>query len=89
MHKANIRQTEIRTADLLVSEIIPFGFELKRYKLLVFIKSAELMQVGTWCIEIQKLSDSAWNRERLSKQWTESVTVSVYGKGNTADCNSY
>jgi hypothetical protein len=51
-------------------------------------KSAELIQVGTQCSEIQKLSDSAWNKDWLPKRWTEALPVSVYGRGNTTDCNN-
>ena len=47
--------------------------------------SAELIQVGTQWSEIQKLSDSSWNKDWLPNQWTESV----YGRGNTTDCNNY
>ena len=39
--------------------------------------------------EIHKLIISIWNKEELPEEWKESIIVSIYKKGNEADCNNY
>jgi hypothetical protein len=72
----NVRETELHTAEALVSE--PSGFvveiaieNLKRYKSPSTDKiPAKLIQAGdnTLCSEIHKLINFVWNVEELSQQ---------------------
>jgi len=39
--------------------------------------------------EIRKLINSIWDKEELSEQWKESITVPIYKKGDKTDCNNY
>jgi hypothetical protein len=39
--------------------------------------------------EIHKLINSIWNKEELSDQWKESITVPIYKKGDKTDFNNY
>ena len=39
--------------------------------------------------EIHKLLNSIWNKEELPEEWKESITVSIYKKGDTTDCSNY
>jgi hypothetical protein len=52
---------------------------------------AKLIKAGgeILCSEIHKLICSIWNKEELPQQWTESVIVSIYKKGDKTDCNNY
>ena len=52
--------------------------------------TAELIKAGgrTICSEIQKLSNSIWNKEELP-EWKEFIIVPIYKKGEKADCSNY
>jgi hypothetical protein len=52
---------------------------------------AELLQAGgeTLLSEINKLINSIWNKEELSDQWKESITVPVHKKGDKTGCSNY
>jgi len=39
--------------------------------------------------QIHKLLHSVWNKKELPEQWKQSVTLSVYRKGNKTDCSNY
>jgi hypothetical protein len=36
-----------------------------------------------------KFINSIWNKEELPEQWKESIIVSIYKKGDKADCSNY
>jgi hypothetical protein len=38
---------------------------------------------------IHKLINSIWNKEELSDQWMESITVLIHKKGDKTVCNNY
>jgi hypothetical protein len=92
---SDVRQIEIHTAELLVSDPIPFEGEiaiakLKNYKLPGSDQiPAELIQVGGETVqsEIHKLINSIWNKEELPDQWKESITLPILKKGCKTDCN--
>jgi hypothetical protein len=66
--------------------------KLKRYKSPGIDQiPAELIKAGgsKICSEIHKLIISIWNKEELSDQWKESLTVPVYKKGDKTDCSNY
>jgi hypothetical protein len=46
--------------------------------------SAELIQAGSETLQsvIHKLINSIWSKEELPDQWKESITVSIYMKGD-------
>jgi len=52
---------------------------------------AELIKAGgrTICSAIHKLIIPIWNKEELSEEWKESITVPIYKKGDKTDCNNY
>jgi len=85
------RQTEIHTAEPLVLE--PSAFvKLKRHKSLCIDKIlAELIKarVRTVRSEIHKLLNFLWNKEELSEEWSGSVIVPVYEKGDKTDCSNF
>jgi len=78
-------QTQIHTAEPLVSEPSVFEFELAIESGIDKIPS-ELIKGGgsTICCEIHKHIISIWNKEELPEQWKQSITVPVYRKGYTA-----
>jgi len=39
--------------------------------------------------EIHKCIISIWNKEECPEEWKESITVSIYKKGNKTDCSNY
>ena len=39
--------------------------------------------------EIYELIISIWNKERMPKEWKESIIVPIYKKGDKTDCNNY
>ena len=91
----NVRQTEIHTAEPLVPELNAFELAIERLKR---HKSpgidqilAELIKAGGGIIryEIHKLINPIWNKEKLPKEWKESIIVPIYKKCDTADCSNY
>jgi hypothetical protein len=80
----------------LVPDPSPFEVEiviekLKRYKSpgMVHIV-AELIQAGgeTFRSEVHKLIHYISNKEEFPEHWKESITVSIYRKGDKTDCSS-
>jgi sorting nexin-29 len=59
--------------------------------LIKFLKKKKKIQTGgsTLCFEIHRLINSIWNNVELPQQWKESITVPIYKKGDTNDCNNY
>jgi hypothetical protein len=51
----------------------------------------ELIKEGveTLYSEINRIMCSVWNKEELPQQWTESIIVPIYKKGDKTDCNNY
>ena len=92
----DVRQTEIHTAEPLVSELSAFEVkmvikELKRRKSPGIDQiQAELIRAGGRKIhsELHKLINPAWNKEELPKDWKQLITVPNY-KGNKIDCSNY
>jgi hypothetical protein len=93
----DVRQMDIHTVEQLVPETslvkvdIAIG-KLKRYKSLgTAMILAKLIKAGRekLCSEIHRLNHSIWNKEELPQQWKESITVSIYKKGDKTDCNNY
>jgi hypothetical protein len=39
--------------------------------------------------EIHKLINSIWNKEELSEEWSSSIIVPVYKKGDKTDCSNF
>jgi hypothetical protein len=39
--------------------------------------------------EIHELMNSIWNKEALSEEWKESITVPIYKMGDNPDCCNY
>ena len=90
VHGVNdVRQTEIHTAEPLVTEPGDFELEmaikkLKSHKPPCKIQiPAEMIKAGgrTICYEIHKLIISIWNKEELLDEWNESIIVPIYKKG--------
>jgi hypothetical protein len=52
---------------------------------------AELLKAGGRTIhcEIHTLTDSIWNKEKLSEEWKESIIVPIYKKDDRTDCVNY
>jgi hypothetical protein len=99
VHSAsNVGQIEIHvhTAESLVPDPSPFEVEiaivkLKKYKSLGTdqILSEVIPAAGETCSEIHKLINSIWNKEELPEHWKESITVSIFKKGNKTDYSNY
>ena len=78
-----VRQTEIHTAQPLVPKPTAFEVEMAIGKVKRHKSSdsdqipAELFDAGrrTICSEIHKLTNSAWNKEKLPEEWKESFLV--------------
>jgi hypothetical protein len=93
----NVRQTEIHTAEPLVLEPSAFEVEmavekLQRHKSPHTDKiPAELIKAGGRTVhsDIHKLINSLWNKEELSEEWSDSVIVPVYKKGNKTYCSNF
>jgi len=93
----DVRQTELHTAEPLVSE--PRAFEvqlatekLKSHKSLGIEQiPAELIKVLGRTIrpETNKLIVSTWNKEQLPEEWKESIIVPISKKGDKTDCSNY
>jgi hypothetical protein len=78
----NVKQTEMHTPELLITEPCCFGHEIatenfKRYKSRCADKI--LAEIQVWdkilCSEIHMYIHSIWNMQELTQQWNESITV--------------
>jgi hypothetical protein len=98
LHGVNdIRQREIHTAELLVPEPNAREFEMD----IGMIKKtqtpgfehilAELFKAWgrTICSDIDKHSNSIWNKKELPKEWKEPIIISVYKNSDKTDCSNY
>jgi hypothetical protein len=93
----DVRQTEIHTAEPLVLELSAFEVEMAVGKLQRHESPgtdkipAELIKAGGRTIrsEIHELINSLWNKEELSEEWSGSIVVPVYKKGDKTDCSNY
>ena len=92
----DVRQTEIHTAEPLVSEISAFVVkmaieELKRRKSPGIDQNpAELIRAGGRKIHsgINKIINPAWNKKELPEDLKQLITVHIY-KGNKKDYSKY
>jgi len=90
-------QAEIHTTEPLVPEPSATEFELSIDKLKSHKSpgidqiQAELIKAGvrTIYLEIHKLIISIWKKEKLPKEWNESIIVPVHKKGDKTDCSNY
>jgi hypothetical protein len=91
------RQTEMQTAEPLVSEPSSFKVKTATKKLKIY-KSlgtdqilAETIQVvgSILCSEIHKLNNSVWNKEELLQQWMETIIVHIYKKNDKTGFSNY
>jgi hypothetical protein len=98
VHGVNdVRQTEIHTAEPLVSGSSSFYVDiavekLKRYKSPGIDQiPAKLIQAGgnTFRPEIHKLINCIWNKEKLPEQWKESFILPNYKKGDKTVSSNY
>jgi len=85
VHRVNdVRQTEIHTAEPLVPELSAFELAIETLKSHkppgIDQIPAELIKAGGRIIryEIHKLINPIWNKEKLSKEWKESIIVPIY-----------
>ena len=91
------RQTELHTAEPIVSEPSTFEIEIAIEKLKTHRSTgivqipAKLIKAGGRAIrcEIRRLVCSIWNMEELPEEWKESIIVSIYKRGDNTDCNNY
>jgi len=94
---SNDRQAEIHTAEPLVPEPNAAEVELAIDKLKSHKSPgidqipAELIKAGgrTICLEIHKLITSIWKKEKLPKQWKESIIIPIQKKEHKTDCSNY
>jgi len=77
----DVKQTEIHTAEPLVSEPSECEFEFATEKLKRH-KSPGIDQ-------ILAIINSNWNKQELPREWKESNNVSIYKKGDKAECSNY
>jgi hypothetical protein len=92
----DVRQTELHTAEPLVSESNAFEVELAIEKLKSHKSPgtghipAELIKAWGRTIPsgIHKLIISIWNKEKLP-EWKESIVVPIYTKGDKTGCSNY
>jgi hypothetical protein len=98
IHEVNdVRQTEVHTAEPLVSEPSTFEVdmaieELKRHKSPGTGQiQTELIKAGVRTIwsEIHKLLISIWNMEEVPEEWKKSIIIPNYKKGDKTDCSNY
>ena len=93
----DVSQTEIHTAEPLVSEQSAFEVELSIEKLSSHKLPgtdqipAELIKAGDRIFrsEIHRLIISVWNKEEFPERWKELIIVPIYKKGDKTDCGSY
>jgi len=93
----DVWQTEIHTREPLVPGLSEFEYEmgienLKRHKLPGIDEiPAELIKTGkrTICCQSHKPTHNIWNKEELPEEWTESIIVPTYKKGDKTDCGNY
>jgi len=93
----DVGQAEIHTAEPLEPEPSAFEVELAIDKLKSHKSPgidqipAEMIKVGgrTICLEIHKLIISIWKKEKLPKEWKESIIVPIHKKGDKTDCNNH
>jgi len=92
-----VRQTEIHTAEPLVPEPSAAEIELpiekqKRHKSPGIDQTpAELIKAGgrTIFLEIHIIITSVWKKEKLHKEWKESIIIPIRKKGDKSDCSNY
>jgi len=90
-------QTEIHTAEPLVSEPSVFKVELAIEELIHKKSSGieqmppEMIKAGGRTIhyQIHKHIISIWNKEELPKEWKQSIIVPIYRNGDKTNCSNY
>jgi hypothetical protein len=89
VHNVNdVRQLEVHTAEPSVPspshlEVEIVIAKLKKYKPPC---SDQILAEGKLLLSVfHKLINSVWNKEELPDQWTESITVSLYKRGDKTD----
>jgi hypothetical protein len=94
---SGVRQAEIHTAVLLVSEQSVLEFELAIEEVKCHKSPgndqipAELIKAGGRTIRcaIHKLIISIWNKEELAEEWKKLIIVPVHKKGDKTNCSNY
>jgi hypothetical protein len=94
---SDIRQIEVHSDELSVSDPSPFDVEIVIAKFKRYTSSgsdqipAKLFQAGGEILrsEIHKLIHSVFNKEELPDQWKEFIIVPIYKKGDKIDCSNY